>query len=299
MSYDTTYSESEREHIEELAAAYSLGALTDEADLQEFEKLVESGDSHLSKSLELMLGASAALAASVPQFTPPAALRSSLLDSINNPTNTAQNGQEPGHNAKPNSDAVRLKTRTRYFIGTSFVASLLICILVAMNVSSSAKLDRSNDLMRSLLKQTDSLRAVIGGPSAKPENDSAGPISESKNDPANSRFFSLFADPDLKLITLASMPSGSSRQHLVFSPKQKAIYFVYDNSHPIDASKTYELWATGSRGSVSLGKFAIDLKKSPPVYGFAAKLRSLPDSFSISVENDGDHALFSGSVTRE
>ena len=43
MTTDRNYSDIERERIEDLAAAYSLGALTDQNDLEEFQRLVESG----------------------------------------------------------------------------------------------------------------------------------------------------------------------------------------------------------------------------------------------------------------
>jgi anti-sigma-K factor RskA len=300
MSLENISTDARREHIEELASVYALGALTEEADLQEFENLIESGDPMLSHSLEQMLAVSASLAAAVPQFTPPAAIRASLIDAINNKTYPTETKPPRIENAKPSADAVRLKTRSRYFIGTSFVAGLLICYLVALNVSSSAKLDRSNDLMKSLLKQTDSLRAATTEANPKTENDPSQPGVQPNDNPVNKRFFSLFADPDLKLVTLASMPAGATRQHLFFSPKQKMIYFVYDNSHPMNAGKTYELWAViGSKAPVSIGSFKIDPKKDPPVYSFPAKLKAKPDSFSISEQHDADHAIFSGNVPKE
>jgi len=299
MPVDTPVADARREHIEELASAYALGALTEETDLREFESLVEAGDPTLSASLEQMLAVSGALAAAVPQVTPPAAIRASLFEAIKNENFQPDNQPARTQNTKPSTDAIRLKRRTRYFIGTSFVSGLIICILVALNVSSSAKLDRSNDLMRSLLKQTDSLRAE-NIPNPKPENDSVVPTEESKNNPLNKRFFSLFADPDLKLVTLASMPEGATRQRLFYSPKQKMIYFVYDNTHPIDVAKTYELWAiSGGKFPKSLGTFKIDTKKDPPVYGFSLKLKTMPDSFSLSEQNNSDHPIFTGSIPKQ
>jgi anti-sigma-K factor RskA len=285
MSQDQ-YTDAMREHIEELSAAYALGALSDdEAGLREFEQLVEAGDPVLSKSLEHMLGATTLLASAVPQIDPPPALRASILSAVAN-QKLHVNGKAAQPNVTaPSEDAIRLKKRTRFFIGTSLVAGLLLCYILALNVSNSAKLDRSNDLMRSLLRQTDSLRAVNAEASPKPDNGQQVDEGTSKNNPLNKRFFSMFGDADLKLVTLASTPLGAARQHLFFSPKQKTIYFVYDNEHPMDAAKTYEISAiVGSKAPVSIGTFKIDPKKDPPVYAFATKIRNA-DSFTISVVN--------------
>src|SRR2546421_299441 len=66
MTTEKISADTRREHIEELAAAYSLGALTDHNDLEEFQQLVESGDPALAASLEEMLEASSALAIAAP-----------------------------------------------------------------------------------------------------------------------------------------------------------------------------------------------------------------------------------------
>src|SRR5450432_252933 len=111
MSNIRTYTDAEREHIEELSSAYVLGALTeDEGGLQEFETLIESGDPVLSKSLEQMLGASVTLAMAAPQIEPPVSIRVSLLDSVSKLqqlplSKTTTSSKEP----VPSEDAIRLK----------------------------------------------------------------------------------------------------------------------------------------------------------------------------------------------
>jgi anti-sigma-K factor RskA len=298
MSNNRIDTDLEREHIEELSSAYVLGSLTEDAEgLKEFESLIESGDPLLSQTLEQMLGASVALAMAVPAFEPPASIRASLLENI---SKTGQSSAPSAQDAKPilSQDAVRLRTRTRYFIGSSILSGLLLCILLGLNVSKSAKLDRSNDLMKSLLKQTDSLRLMADlGASGHP-NDSVQTtaISLTKNSPELSRFFAMFGEPDSRLVTLASAPLGASRQHLFFSPKQRTVALMRENLRPLSASKVYELWATvGHKPPVAIGTFTVDGANAPPVFNFPTKLKSA-DAFSISIEPAGGGNVRHGAV---
>ena len=218
-------SDARREHIEELAAAYSLGALTDESDLLDFEQLIESGDPVLSKNLSLMLDASTALAIAAPLAQPPADIRASLLNAAKNTKTQNTSGSNSGKKVE-SSDAIRLKKRTRFFIGTSVIAGLLICYILALNVSSTAKLDRSNDLMKALLKQTDSLKnaiAQINEPNPRSGTDGTASENDIANATSGKQFFSIFSDADLHLVTLASTPLGAARQHIFFSPKKRVV----------------------------------------------------------------------------
>jgi anti-sigma-K factor RskA len=292
MIEETVTTETRRDYIEEIAAAYALGALTDETDLREFERLVESGDADLSRALDAAFEASAALAIAAPISIPPASLKATILQAAGN-----QNIRPAQTNEQPSLDALRLKKRTRFFIVSSLVSGILLCILLALNVSSNAKLDRSSDLMRALLKQTDSLRAANAAISPKTGGDiSPASATDETMSPLEKRFFSVFGDPDVKLITLASMPSGATRQHLFYSPKQKTVYLVYDKEHPLDASKTYQLSAgIGSRTPQSIGTFRIDSKKNSPVYSFPLKFTN-PGTFSISVEPE-HKMIFTGEAS--
>jgi anti-sigma-K factor RskA len=303
MSNESNYNDSAREHIEELSSAYVLGALNDdEAGLREFESLVESGDPLLAASLEQMLGVSAALALAVPQIAPPPMLRVSLLDRVEQ-LKISQNGSASKtsydgiRKPAPSQDALRLKKRTRYFIGTSILSGLLLCVLLALNVSKSAKLERSNDLMRSLLKQTDSLRQANEA-TAKNENDSLSlaPETAPKNDENLKPFFTMFGESDSRLVTLASAPLGTTREHLFFSPKQKKIALLREGLRPLEANKTYELWATvGNKAPVAIGTFKVDGNKSPSIYTFSTKLKSA-DSFAISIESGNGGKIRKGDV---
>ncbi len=301
MSTEQIYNDVQREHIEELCAAYTLGALSeDEAGLREFEGLVESGDPYLSKTLEKMLAACSILALAVPLLEPPVSARAALLEHVEK-ISVSQNGSTSRDDLRkpaPSEDAVKLKRRTRFYIFSSLAATSLLCVLLAMNVSKSAKLDRSNDLMKALLKQTDSLRQNNDNANIKSENDSlplAGKTSD--NDGAISRkFIAMFAENDARLVTLASAPLGSARQHLFFSPKQKTIAILRETLRPLDPNKSYVLWATvGNRSPVAVGSFKVDSQKNSQVISIPTKLR-YADSFAISIENGTDATEQKGKI---
>ena len=302
MSNESTYTDAVREHVEDLSSAYVLGALNeDEAGLREFESLIESGDPFLGATLEQMLEASAALALAVPQITPPAALRSSLLDKVEQLKKTNQNGSgsstsfDNSRNLLPSEESVRLKKRTRYFIGTSILSGLLLCILLALNVSKSAMLDRSNVLMRALLKQTDSLRQNNDSNSKTDSLPLTQEVTPKNNEDLN-HFFAMFSENDSRLVTLASAPLGSAREHLFFSPKQRRISLLLERLRPLEPNKIYELWATvGNKSPVAIGTFKVDNDKNPSIYTFPTKLKSA-DSFSISIENGNGGSTRRGNV---
>ena len=303
MSNNSTYTDAAREHIEDLSSAYVLGALNDdEAGLREFETLIESGDPLLAASLEQMFEASAALALAAPQIAPPPALRASLLEhieklKISQNGTTSKAGYDEIRKPVPSEDSIRLKRRTRYFIGTSILSGLLICVLLAFNVSKSAKLDRSNDLMRALLKQTDSLRQS-NEPSPRNENDTLALVTEPtpKNNENLNPFFAMFGESDSRLVTLASAPLGSSRQHLFFSPKQKKIVLLREGLRPLDGNKTYELWATiGSKSPIAIATFKVNANKNSWVFTFPTKLKNA-DSFAISIESGNGGSIRKGDI---
>lgn len=291
MLQENNYSDSEREHIADLASAYALGALWgDDEALQEIETHIESGDPVLAASLEQMLEASMVFAMAAPQVSTPASVRTALLESVEK-LKTSTNGKatkaqyDDLRKPNPSQDALRLKKRTRYFIATSILSGFLLCTLIAMNISKAAKLDRSNDLMKALLHQIDSLRDTRGITSPAAENDplveTAAPLSTTSD---VDHFFAMFAAPDAHLVTLVSSPSGAARQHLIFSPKQKTISVMREKLRPLAAGQTYELWATvGENSPIAIGTFNVGSKNDPPVYTFSTKLKNV-DSFAISIE---------------
>src|SRR5439155_5869807 len=126
----------------------------------------------------------------------PPSIRESLLASAS--VQKISTGGKPPLVDERTLDTLRLKKRTRVFFGVGILAGLLICYLLALNVSSTAKLERSNDLMRQLLRQTDSLR-TLGGFAAdiNPASARGGEEAEQKINQSR-QFFTSFGDPDLK-----------------------------------------------------------------------------------------------------
>jgi len=159
--------------------------------------------------------------------------------------------------------------------------------------------------MRSLLKQTDSLRQSTET-NPKNENDSLALVAEAapKDDQNLNHFIAMFGESDSRLVTLASAPLGTTREHLFFSPKQKRIALLREGLHTLEPNKTYELWATvGNKSPIAIGTFKVDGQKSPSIITFPTKLRSA-DSFAISIENGKGgntrkgNVIFTGTVPK-
>ncbi|HYM20051.1 MAG TPA: hypothetical protein VEW28_03495 [Candidatus Kapabacteria bacterium] len=132
MNTDKIYSNAEQNEIESLAKAYVLGDLVEgDQEYIRFESLLDARDPVLMKSLESLFERSVALGAAV------------------------QYGST-GETA-PNPLQQKLRSKNRLLVIISVVAGLLICLLLALNVMNSAKLDRSKDLMKALLTKYDSL----------------------------------------------------------------------------------------------------------------------------------------------
>lgn len=121
--------------IESLARAYVLGDLVEgDQEYLRFESLIEARDPVLMNSLEELFKRSVALGAAV------------------------RYGSEDEF--APNPLQAKLRSKNRMLIVVSLIGGLLICLLLAMNVSKSAKLERSNDLMKGLMSKVDSLSRV-------------------------------------------------------------------------------------------------------------------------------------------
>lgn len=303
MNDNLAHSENTTEHdrIESLAAAYVLGALPEtEPDFKEFEALLESGDPYVGHTLEGYFNAVSLLADLAPQFDAPASLKAGLITKA---TTYQQNGfshrlaqSEADKAALPLER--KLKTKNRTIIGISFVGGLLVCILLALNVSNSAKLDRSNDLMKALLHQTDSLRGLTAATTNTAPASTNGDIAEFGIDKALvGPVISMFQEGSGRKINL-STHTAPSNDMLYYSPKRKVVVVMRGELAPVDENHTYELWAqVGSGAPKPVGTFRIDANSKQPMYAMATTLDAV-DSFSLSVEPKGGSQTRTGPVVR-
>ena len=106
----------------------------------------------------------------------------------------------------------------------------------------------------------------------------------------------MFGDQDARLVTMASAPLGTTRQHLFFSPRQRTVAVMRENLHVLDGNRSYVLWATvGRKAPVAIGSFRIDAKNNPPIFSFPTKLKTA-DSFAISIEQGNGSSERKGKI---
>jgi len=279
-----------RERIEELAAAYALGALSeDEPAMQEFEQLVESGDPYMAETLETMLDASAVLAFAAPETEPSDAVRSELLSRIQlTKQDTRSRGRERGTGYSDNREPVpfsilenKLKKRTRTLVGVSVVAGLIMCVLGSLLIFRSADMTARDVAVNDLKKQRDSLFVLMGD--------------MAKTDSAAKAMFALFSEKNSSVVTMASTAEKQPQTHRVyFSREQKKIFVMKESLPPLEKGKIYELWLIkGSEPPMPVGVFDISSKQS--IFSFSAPLDDA-DAFAVSIEPEGGSKLPQGPV---
>ncbi len=284
MADEQTYSNTEqlrRDRIEELAAAYSLGALFDnEHGMQEFEQLVESSDPYMAEVLETMLDASTVLAFAAPQEEPRDAVRSELLSRVQlTKQDTRSRGRERGTGYSDNREPVpfsilenKLKKRTRTLVGVSVVAGLMLCVLGSLLIFRSADMTARDVAVTDLKKQRDSLMVMMGD--------------MAKTDSAAKAMFALFSEKNSSIVTMASTAEKQPQTHRIyFSREQKKIFVMKESLPPLEKGKIYELWLIkGSAAPIPVGVFDITSKQS--IFTFSAPLDDA-DAFAVSIEPEG------------
>lgn len=293
MDNERTYSQSEREEIEALASAYVLGALTEnEGDFARFQALLEAGDPLLATTLEELFESSLVLAESVPEVDAPAHIKSALLAKV-------ASGERDGTTERmvaygrdkapvPASMVQKLRAKNRTLIGVSVVGGLLICTLLALNVMKTAKLERSSDLMKALLKQTDSLNHTVR--------------EYAVNDSLVRCVLSMLQEENARLVTMTT-PQQPMHHHVFFSPKQKMVVVMREDLPVLDSSHCYEIWAVVDHKPTPIGNFVVDPKDKEPMYTFKADLASA-EAFGLSIEergqtpNPNSPMIFVGEVPR-
>jgi anti-sigma-K factor RskA len=271
MSAEHTYTQAELEHYEELCSAYVLGTLNDEEKgFREFEALLEAGDPLIAATLEQMFESSIMLAETAPQLDAPDFARISLLEKVKRLGTRSEKETQYDGVTKPVSSS---KKRNRMLIGSGVLVGLLICHLLALDVSKTAKFERSTDLLKSMLRLTDSLKEVSRTYAA--------------NDSIMSSVIKILQEENTKRVTMINQRDGTKRLNLFFSPEQKKVALLGDDLKQILSDNTYQLWAIRNKNlPIPVGKLNVNSKKHLlPIYLFPFDF-ALPDTFAISVETE-------------
>ena len=289
-----------RERIESLAAAYVLGALPEsEPDYQDFERLLEANDPYLNEVLEQYFASSVLLADLAPQHDAPAFVKEQILSSASAYKQNGFSERLTQYDADKQALPLerKLRTKNRTIIGVSLISGIIICLLLAMNVSNSAKLDRSNDLMKALLHKTDSLQALSTGTTTNIPGTSTSVNTIGIDGALVGPVISMFQEGSGRKITLSTL-TAPGHDLLYFSPKQHVVVVMRGELPPIDENHTYQLWShKGSGAPQSVGTFRVDATSKQPMYAIATNLDAI-DSFSLTVEPKGGSTTRTGPVIR-
>jgi anti-sigma-K factor RskA len=290
---ERTYSQAEREEIEALASAYVLGALTEsEPDFARFQALLEAGDPVLVAALEELFEASVIFADAAPTADAPDHIKAGLLQSVAKAERdgTADRMVTYGSDKAPIPASVSrtIRAKNRLLVGITVGGGLVICALLAMIVSRTAKIERGSDLMKTMLRQTDSLEHTIR--------------EYAVNDSLTRCVLSMLQEENARLVTMTT-PQEPKHHHLFYSPKQKMVVVMREDMPQLDSMHVYEVWAVVDHKHMPVGSFVVDPKDKEPMYTFSANIASA-EAFGISIETKGAEPnpdspmLFAGEVPR-
>lgn len=272
----------EQERIEELCAAYALGALSEgDPGWGEFEALLASNDPFFAAALESMLTSAALLAEAAPQADAPAKAKTELFDRIDaiekGGINDFYAARYAGNEAPIPRIAdleKRLKKRTRLAVALAVVLGGLFITMASLYVSRSWQYDASVIAMRKMATEHDSLTAVVAD--------------LTKSDSASRSLLAMFDEEMPKMIMLARTGEPKpEEQMMLFSPKMKKVFVMRGNLAPLDSAKTYELWQIrGSEAPIPVGIFSPDPASKQMIYSFDLTSAET-DAFAISIEKAG------------
>ena len=271
---NATYSQEERERIEALASAYVLGVLDEnEPDFAEFEVLLEASDPLLGELLEAGFDTTIALSDVAPQFNAPSHIKEALLSKISIlETKTDRMVRYDRDKAPlPSSTVSLLRKKNRTIISISLLGGLLVCVLLAVLVVKSDKLERYSGLTKVLMRQSDSLKLSN---------------KEFATDDSLVRcVLNMLQEENARLVTMTTT-SQSKHQHVFFSPQQKMVVVMRENLPAIDSNHVYEIWAVVGNTPKPIGSFVVDPHDKEPMYTFSTDLASA-EAFGISIEEKG------------
>ena len=289
-----TYTNAEREEIESLAAAYALGAISEhEPEHAKFNELLSANDPLLNELLETFLEDAVLLAATAPQVDAPAFAKENLLTAVEElGANYSSERLIKYHPEKPPIPVTTYQTlrkKNRTIVTILVVTGLLMCMLIAMNVIKSAKVDRSADLLRDAIKQNDSLRALVGTTVSSPQNTggSSGQLE---------RVLDLIGDPATRTVTLTPFTGGSIKQRLFFNSKEHLVVVLRDHLGPLDSAHCYQLWSYNAANvPQAIGSFVVSKTDEHSAY-LVESGDVQPSTFAISIEPKGGSTSPKGSM---
>lgn len=299
MSIDKNRQDEYRAHLEEMAAAYALGALDDPAERTYFEDLIAARDPLALELLGEMFDVSSVLAQTAPQVSAPPSVEEALLKKLHH---TPKSPDKPvlaprEHKATAIADKpavpgekpayVRMKVKPLIYGGAALFMMAIIALSVRL-LNQRGPDEETVAHLAQMTKQRDSLVAALHG--------------REHSDSVTQAVFRMLQERNSRMVTLVRTKKKDIRQHLFFSPDQRMIVFMDEDMPPPPADSTYQLWQIVEGKTMSVG--TIDMTRKQDMYDFPAAAEKA-DGFALTLEAKGGSlepkgpVLFAGVVPQQ
>jgi len=260
----------DKEKIEALAAAHSLGVLSEE-DRLAFEALLKSKNPHAISLHREMREVAALLPLSVEEVAPPADLKDQILSKIA-PQITRESAETAAPAAKPDNELIRglqsgLLWWKRLAIGFAFAAVILLVGSLAYvsylknDIKTlSSQVELSGKLIENLKVDLEQKKQVLEVVQAQ-----------------NTRVFAINR--------LEAAPENASATVFYAPGQNRAIFYAY-NLTPPPAGKDYQLWMLRGNQPVDAG-----ILKADETGRYFVEVNTLPENelsaFAVTLEPKG------------
>lgn len=299
MATENNRQDEYRAHLEEMAAAYALGALDDPAERAYFEDLIAARDPVALELLGEMFDVSTILAQTSTQVDAPAFVEEALLKKLHHTPKSPEQEVPPPQQHKATAIAdkpaipperntyVRVKMKPWIYGG----AALFMMAIIALSVRLLGQRGPDEETVAHLAhvtRQRDSLAALVHD--------------RGHADSVTQAVFKMLKERNSRMVTLVKSDKKDIHQHLFYSPDQKLVVFMDEDLPPPPPDKTYQLWQIVEGQTISVG--TIDTTGTQDMYDFPAPHTSA-EGFALTLEAKGGSPepkgpiLFAGVVPRK
>lgn len=285
-------------HLEEMAAAYALGALDDPAERAYFEDLIAARDKAAVPLLGEMFGVANLLARTVPQMDAPPSVQESLLKKMHHTPRSPETevaaptehkataiGDKPA--AIPEVRAyVPMKVKPYIYGGGALFMMLIIAFSVRL-LNQKGPDEETVAHLVAVTRERDSLISMV--------------LSQKRSDSLKGSIFKMLHERDARMVTLTRSGKKDTRVHLFFSPEQERIILMGTGVPTAPAGKRLHLWQIAEGKTMPVG--TIDARVAREMYDLPAP-HDHADGFALTLEDSTGttqpkaQALYSGVVPR-
>lgn len=303
MSSEENRQNEYRAHLEEMAAAYALGALDDPAERTYFEDLIAARDPLALQLLGEMFDVASGLAHGVPQVDAPSGAEASLIKKLYHVPKSPEKSVPVPQQPKPGGIATSMADKPAaaperrayvpmklkpYIIGGSALVLMLVIAFSVRLLNQRGPDEQTIVHLHQLTRERDSLRHHLAA--------------RSHEDTVMHAVVKMLNERTARMVTLEKSQQKNIQQHLFFSPDQKMVVFMDEELPPLPPNKTYQLWQITEGQTMSVG--VINKSSEQELYDFKAP-HTKAEGFAVTLEEKGGSlepkgpVLFAGVVPQQ